>query len=126
MREAEICLNKCQIPRLHIVCQRSFEPPQKNAPDASGDTPATNRLERRLTTFKWPQRHRDTETQRHRDTEEKRPSRKPLFSFCSVSAVSLWRYLPSSTMKRVSTPLARISGAYIAWPRIGRAWNLPG
>jgi hypothetical protein len=48
MREAEICLNMCQIPRLHIVCQRSFEPPQKNAPDASGDTPATNRLERRL------------------------------------------------------------------------------
>jgi hypothetical protein len=48
MREAKICLNKCQIPRLHIVCQRSFESLQKNAPDVSGDTPATNCLEMRL------------------------------------------------------------------------------
>jgi len=29
MRVAEICLNKCQIPRLHIVCQRSFDSGQK-------------------------------------------------------------------------------------------------
>ena len=60
-----------------------------------------------------------TETQRHRDTEqkEKRDFFDDPFSYlplCLCGSVALWRHLPSSTMKRVSTPLARISGAYIA------------
>ena len=73
MREAEICLNKCQIPRLHIVCQRSFEPPQKNAPAVSNDMPATNGLERRLnqTNNLYDRRngHRATEPQSRKRKE---------------------------------------------------------
>ena len=32
----------------------------------------------------------------------------------------------SSTRSRISSELARSSGAYIAWARAGRAWNRPG
>jgi len=42
MRGTEICLNKCQIPRLHIFVNGLLIRGKKNAPDASSDTPATN------------------------------------------------------------------------------------
>ena len=35
-------------------------------------------------------------------------------------------YSRSSTLILVSSPLALISGTYIAWPNSGRAWNWPG
>jgi hypothetical protein len=58
-----------------------------------------------------PQSHRATEQKEKRDFLDDPFSSLPLW-LCG--SVSLCRYLPSSTMKRVSTPLARISGAYIA------------
>src|SRR5262249_9198549 len=44
----EICLNMCQIPRLHIFVNGLLIRRKKNAPDISSDMPATNGLKRRL------------------------------------------------------------------------------
>ncbi len=145
---AEICLNKCQIPRLCnfvnglLICRK------KNAPDVSIDTSGDKWLDPRLnqTNLHWRINEITViggERSEYRlqsaglryqaqPTEVGTLNALPRWFEISRDGKSTARscafkhHLPSSTLRRVSTPLARISGAYIAWPTTGKAWNLPG